>query len=306
MGNFGKSWKIILTGVGLGILGYLVSREYKKSIKRQEQQDEQVREKLTEAGIDPDRYEKELESSEDNSIVKALYMSLDTEVDVDVINIQNCIDNDNVIHLRQFDEDGKDKTLDILFEIPESMSERGNFSVPKIVDYINTFMKKKSELEKQLLQQVRTGLEGYFVVSYINEEGHKIIGTTRIPKEMHLPFASGKNDGLTSYIDHLRSNGMKVDLSRFETVGGTNVEILDVKLLFKLSINRELTDLSTLRNILKDLIDFEVVRPGSNNNVKTVYEYIMFNAYGPAGNWSLLHYYTHEKGNGVVIRDYEY
>lgn len=305
MENFGKLVKFLLTGVGLGVLGYLAKREYDKSVKRQEEQEEKRQERLKNIGIDPDRFDKEMVPGEDDeNLVKALYMSVDTEIDEDIIDIQNCIDNDNVIHLRQFDVEGRDKTIDILFEIPESSSERGNFSVPKIADYINAFMKKKNELEKTLMQQVRTGLEGYFVVKCKNEEGHEVLGTTRIPKEIHLPYAFGKNDGLVDYIDRMRADGLNIDLSNFKLDGCTDIEVLDIKLLFKLSINRELTDLSTIKEILKDLVDFEVERSGSKNS--TVYKYIMFNAYGPAGNWSLLHYYIHEKGNGIVIRDYLY
>lgn len=305
MENFGKFVKILLAGAGVGILSYLVTREYKKSINRQVQEDKEKEEKLIEAGIDPERFEKEMVGVDNENMVKALYLSLDTEIDEDIIDIQNCIDNDNVIHLRQFDMDRRDKTIDILFEIPETSSERGNYNVPKISDYINAFMKKKTELESKLKQQIRTGLEGYFVVKFKNNEGHPVIGTTRIPKEIHLPYAYGKNDGLVDYIDQMRAHNMKaIDLSNFKTKGVTDVEVLDIKLLFKLSINREINDLSTIRNILKDLVDFEVERHGSSS--KTVYKYIMFNAYGPAGNWSLLHYYTFKKGDGVVIEDYEY
>lgn len=307
MENFGKIAKFILASAGIGILGYLVSREYKKSVERQKQEDKQREEELTEVGIDPERFEKEMVPGiDDENQVKALFMSVDTEIDEDIINVQNCIDNDNVIHLRQFDTDQRDKTIDFLFEIPESSSERGNYSVPKIADYINAFMKKKNELEKKLKQQIRTGLEGYFVVKFKNEYGHPMMGTVRIPKEIHLPYAYGKNDGLVDYIDQMRLDNLKkIDLSNFKINDVTDIEVIDIKLLFKLSINRELVGLKTLKEILiNDLIDFEVNRSGSNS--KTIYEYVMFNAYGPAGNWSLLHYYTYNKGKGVVIEDYEY
>lgn len=309
METFGKIVKILLAGAGLGILGFLVRREFKKSVERQVLEDKARDEKLLEAGIDPERFDKEMVPGvDDENMVKALYISLDTEIDKDIIDIQNCIDNDNVIHLRQFDVEGRDKTIDILFEIPETSSERGNFNVPKITDYINAFMAKKNELEKELKQQIRTGLEGYFVVQFKDSRGHKIQGIRRIPKELHLPYSRGKNDGLVDYIDYLRSKDFKsVDLSKYFDTSDNyyeGVELLDIKLLFKLSVNRELTNLLTIRGILKDLIDFEVSRAGSQS--KTVYEYIMFNAYGPAGNWSLLHYYNFRKGKGVVIEDYEY
>lgn len=305
MENLGKIVKILIAGVGVGTLGYLLHREYKKSIIRQVQEDEKLGNELKEAGIDPERFNKENVSDVTENMVKALYMSVDTEIDEDIIDIQNCIDNDNVIHLRQFDIEGRDKTIDILFEIPESSSERGNFNVPKIADYINAFMKKKNELEKDLDQQIRTGLEGYFVVKFKNNDGHPMIGTISIPKELHLQYARGKNDGLVSYIDQMRALDLKnVDLSNFKIEGGTDLQVLDIKLLFKLSINRELTKLSTVREILKNLVDFEVERQGSY--LKTIYKYIMFNAYGPAGNWSLLHYYTYRKDEGIVIEDYEY
>lgn len=309
MENLGKIVKILIAGIGVGTLGYLLHREYKKSIIRQVQEDEKLDNELKEAGIDPKRFDNEDLSDVNENMVKALYMSVDTEIDEDIIDIQNCIDNDNVIHLRQFDIEGREKTIDILFEIPESSSERGNFNVPKIADYINAFMKKKNELEEKLNQQIRTGLEGYFVVGYINNDGHPIMGTVKIPKELHLPYAHGKNDGLVAYIDQMRNLDLKNididELSKFVDIqGNTDLQVFDIKLLFKLSINRELTKLSIVKEILKDLVDFEVERQGSY--LKTTYEYIMFNAYGPDGTWSLMHYYIHEKSKGVMIEDYYY
>ena len=301
MKNSGKFAKIVLTGIGLGILGYLISRKYKKSISRQEKVEEQRRESLKSVGVDPDRFDEEMiPGVDDDNLVKALYLCADSKMDKDIISIGNCIDNDNVIHLRQYDQEGMDKTIDILFEIPETSSDRGNYNVPKISDYINSFMDKKNELEKKLLQQIRTGLEGYFIVEYTDEQGHKNHGSVRIPKELHLSYAFGKNDGLTDYIDKMRSSNLsEIDLSGFRC-NGYNVTVLDIKLLFKLSIRRESVNLVTLDNIINSLVDFEVKRKGYK--AKTVYEYIMFNAYCPSGGWSLMHYYTKTQ-NGIIAKN---
>ena len=309
--------KLLLAAIGLGTVGYLVKREYDKNKKQQQEIEKEFEKELEESGIDRDSYEMEIdpEVDEDN-LSKKVYLSLITSpVDIRNINVHSFIevnDAENVIHLRTgFDEKGK-SVFDFLLEIPDTI---GDYKKPQIGDFIKYFRSDvKSELEKMTSLEVRTNLEGYYMVMYLDESGEELCTSVRIPKEHYESFVGGKSkDGLTNYIEKLDNDAafrksIKLDDPRFNN---TRYIIVDTVLLFKLSMPRRSSTcpygltVKAVRDILKYMINEEkLCVPGQRECVP--YPYIMVNAEDEGGYWSISHYYSYNKNKGIFIDWYDY
>lgn len=310
MENFGKILKVILAGLGIGLLGFLVSKNYKKEVKKLENKDAEEKKNLAKVGIDKERFDKEMiPGIDDNNLVKALYLSVDSEWDEDVINIQNCIDNENVIHLGQSDAEN---TFNMSFEIPAEV--KGDFNSPTTIDFLRELGKAKRELEEKLTKEynfnyrIFTGLEGYFIVKFKNIEGHNMQGVLRVSEELYRPYATEKHDGFVEFVNNFREKGLKaedlVKSDSYDLINVIDLEILDIKVLYRMSVKRQFVNIQILKDMIKYLMDNIEVKRGKGS--KVTYDYVMFNTLGPAGNWSLLHYYEFLKGKGIVVSDYEY
>ena len=305
---------------GAGLAGYFIVREYKKNVKTIEVQEETERKELEKIGINKDQFEKEIVPGlDDDNLTKALLFCVksNTDIDDDAIDIQSCIDNENVIHLRQTDARGF-KSFDYLFEIPEDATQdSGNFKRPKINHYLREFKEVREEVEKTFGLRVHVGLEGYFIFRYKNVEGKLIQATARIPEEYYRPYADNEHDGLVDYISAIRENYNLINLSSLYQQGCTEVEILDVRLLYKYSFDRRSLDLKKSYEILKYLKNIVcVTRDRASREDKLYmdrgqagvvsYDYVMFNTVGPAGNWNLLYYYEKLPKEGIITNCFDY
>lgn len=313
--------KILLAGIGLGVAGFLVKREYDKSKKQVEKEEQQLKEELEEVSISPEIYEKEIVQEEDeDNLAKQVYLSLrfDPKIDIDDINVSKFIledDSETVIHLRNGSDVRGNTTFDFLFEIPGT---EGDFARPNIPDYIRYFAGEvKNTLAKMTGFDVRTNLEGYYMVTYqegSDREDTKCI-SVRIPKEDHEDWADEKNDGLANYVNNLEENPEKLKNIKIEDsrLIGKSYKIVDTVLLFKLSLPRKSSTrlegltVKSVRDILKYMTNNErlyVSRKGSNKTI--AYPHIMVNAVDDFGVWSVSHYYEYRSGVGVVTDWYTY
>ena len=314
--------KLLLAAAGLGVVGFVVKREYDKAKKQQKQEEIKFEEELKEIGISRDCYEKEIisEFDEDN-LCKKVYLCLkkDSNIDLDDIDVKTFIEIDSlsekVIHLRN-SVDAKGKScFDILVEIPEL--KPGDWESPRITDYLNFFSKEaKREIEIMTGLEVRTRLEGYYMVDY-QEVGDKEISciSCPIPEEDYRGFANGKNDGLVDYIQHLLEDKLhktiEVNDSRLE---GKSYRVMDAVLLFKFSLPSYSSTrpygvtVRSVRKILEYMMNperFFVARDRENPKQKIVYHNVMANAEDQYGIWSMSHYYN-ETSEGVVVDQYVY
>lgn len=314
--------KILLAGIGIGVAGFLIKREYDKSKKQVKEEKEQLERELEEVSINPDLYEKEIiRENEDDNLAKKTYLSLrfDPKIDLDNIEVSKFIledNSENVIHLRNSSDNKGDTTFDFLFEIPGT---EGDYRRPNIPDYLKYFSGTVKETLKGLTGfDVRTNLEGYYMVTYL-EEGNtddeaKCI-SVKIPKEDHEAWADERNDGLANYVKYIEDNPdylKTIEITDFR-LEGKQFKIADVILLFKLSLPRKSSTrnqgltVKSVRNILKYMTDGEklfVSRKGSNSKVE--YPYIMVNTEDEYGIWSVAHYYEYHEGVGIRVDWYTY
>lgn len=310
-----KILKVLFGTAVVGLTGYFIHKEYKKQVKKQEEQDRIRENKLAEVGINKDRFDRDMvPGKDDDNLEKALFICVrsNSDIDDDAIDIQNCIDNENVIHIRQ--SGARDNgSFDYLLEIPESATnpEQGNYHFPRINDFLRSFKTYKLNLEQMTGRRVFTNLEGYFIVKF-KQRGHadEKLGVAAINKMLYSQYADDHHDGLVDYITDIRNNNLQVDLSGLDIDDDFyDIKVIDVRLLFKFSFNRKDLDIKTSYDILKYLRDEVKVYRGKNTNLDNLdkgysYDYIMFNTLGPAGNWSLLHYYTKCEDTGKIISDF--
>ena len=305
--------KALLGTAIAGIAGYFITKEVKKQVKKQEKEDQVEKERLANVGIDKDRFDREMiPGIDDNNLEKALFICVrsNSDIDNDSIDIQNCIDNENVIHIRQFG--ARDNNFDYLLEIPESATnpEQGNYHSPRINDFLISFKNAKISLEKEMGLKIFTNLEGYFIVKCKKRiDGKEILGVVAIDNRLYYQYADEKHDGLVNYITDVRNNNLQVDFSKLNIEDFYDIQVIDVRLLFKFSFNRNDLDIKRSYEILKYLRDeINVVRGRNSSDLSKgfKYEYVMFNTLGPAGNWSLLHYYTVDSNKRIVSDFFTY
>lgn len=284
-----KAVKILLALLGIGAVSYFGYREYKKELSKEIKKEKEKEDKLKEAGIDPVRYRNELGDidSENKNLLKELYLAADTEWDIDFLDVKSGYLNENTIHLRNWEDPYRRcQTFDILMEIPKHTP--GNYNKPGIIDYIKTFKYYSHEYLQNLRQlDIRTRLEGYFILMV----DKKTFGMVPVPQELYSSFAiPGKTDGLADYIEHVRKEGLDtINISRYIDSPAENIKVVDAKLLFKFSLRVDELNIITLKEIVEELMDLEVMKNGNIEYGKVMYDHILFNTVGDHGNWSLLH-----------------
>lgn len=305
--------KLILAGLGIGAVGFLVKREYDKAKTRQEQADQKFEQELKDSGISKESYEREIVTEEDeNDLTKKTYLALalSPEIDIDDINVSKFIDKgaENIIHLRTSQFRGM-PTFDFLMEIPKYYVGWNKRDIPNIKDYLSYFSGPvKEQLIKLTSLEVKTRLEGYYMISCNN--GEDCI-SVRIPEEDYSPYADNSSDGLSNYIIELSVNDqLRKDLiiDDFRLRDVKNYEVVEAILVFKLSMPRKTNNyphgltVKSVKTVLKYLTDEDQVfvsKSGNDKNVIT-YPYIMANTEDKFGIWSIAEYYCMSKGRIYV------
>ena len=298
METFVKILKVIIAGIVLGIAGFLVTKNIKKEVKKLEDADEKEAERLAEEGLDKRRMDKEMiPGVDDDNFTKALFMSIDSEWDEDFIDAQKCIDHQNVIHIGHTDTE-----FNVFLEIPKKI--KGNYNSPSITDYLRVLKQEKYKLIEHLSRnsafkyKIFSGLEGHIIVTFKNPEGNTSHGTMLITEKLYESYADENFDGFVRFVEDFRSMSPKEQLDvlyksgSYNLDGITDLEVLDVKVLYRYTFNRQFITINVAKDILEYIVDnIKVSVKGNNNGSGVQYDYIMFNTLGPAGNWSLLHYY---------------
>lgn len=296
-------------------VGYLLYRRFRKEVKNLKEEEEKNEKELESLGVSKESREKISEEMlpGDDNLVKALYAGIqfNSDWDIDIINIDSCLKNENVIHVGMERSQTGSSLLTLLVEIPAI--KEGNYRSPKIGDFV-TALSKASEQMYNIAgitnEGVRpiTRLVGYFVVSYKDEENKENkYEFIKIPQELHRSYARGKHDGLVEYISALRS-GQESGTLDMETSDGREFrgEAIDVQLFFKISfpikggIITNGIDLGTGLKCLKYIID--EVQVGE----EITYDYIMFHAPDENGKWNLFKYYTINEKRQIIIDEYTY
>lgn len=314
--------------------GYLLYKGYRKEMKKLEEEEKEEKEHLDKLGIKKEKIEEEM-TPEDNNLVKAMYTGVrfSEKWDIDYVNVDDCLDNQNVIHVGISDTpNGKQQDLVFMMEIPEI--DEGNYKAPKIRDYISKFSEASKILWYDIVKMSERGsgrrpitkLEGYFVISYFKdgdiEEKFKFV---KIPEELHRQYAHGEHDGLTEYVAALRSGKEKFGPVNIEMVDddGDPIKLgkaIDVQLFFKIIIPIQQSDSSYRPGInletgllcLKELTEIEIVKDiDETGKYGVIYDHIMFHAKDEkTGKWSLFKYYTTKldetNKQRVIISDYTY
>lgn len=305
---------LFIAVVGLGIVVY---RNYKKEVKRVEEQEkieEKRDEELKEIGITSEKLDSEIKKEEGDNLVKGLYIStrFNPNWDIDTIDVDKCLDSDRVIHLMQENEN-----LKIMFEIPEI--KKGSYKDPKIGDYISAFSGATNNIWSEIIKfcpKPKTRLEGYLVISF-ERNGNKDYGFVRIPKEFYEAYSDEKHDGLTEFISKVQNkeidiNSITSDIDFEEECGISNVKALEVQLFFvsefqiqqkdKFGINLK-TGVESLKYLTENLV---VYRDKNPKNKGVEYRNIFFHAPDQSGEWDLLNYYDVDENGKVDIFSYTF
>lgn len=293
-----KLVKTILTLLGLGVLAFFVSKEFKKIKKEDTEKEEEKRKELEKVGINADRYEVEMteeeKSGEKRNLLKELYLSAESEWDVDFMYVDvDAVKSENTIHLRQqYDPWRRCETFDILLEIPKIT--QGNFNSPTIKDYMRAFKDVKTWIlegegnEDWKGIDLRTKLEGYFILVAGNK-----LECCSIPPELHADFAKENTDGLADYVNYLKNEGFdEVDLSGY-AIGKDDpkeVKVVDAKLMYKLSFKLDEVNVAMIKEIVEIIYDQLEIKRDSRIDFGSVrYDHVLFNTENERGYWSLLH-----------------
>lgn len=299
MESFGKIVKLILALCGVGAISYFAVKEYKKAVKRDEKEEKEFEKTLNDVGISKKRFEKEMIPGEDdNNLVKALLLSIDSDPkwDIDSFYIDEnneLLRSENVIHLRQQTDARGDEKFDLLFEIP---FKPGNYNYPQLRDFIIGINEYKKYLEENEGFEIRTKLEGYFLII---KDGN--VSMASIPAEYYSKFATDNNDGLGNYVKHLKKVGVK------EVNLPDGMKVMSAKLLYKLSFNRNDLTIAKAKEILDDIInkeDYLVI--GNDDNTEVRYDGVIFNTKDSSGYWSLINCYDLDEKNNIFVNSYAY
>lgn len=304
-----KTTKILgVLAVAAG-LGYVLYKKYKKEMSKLEYEEKVEEKKLNDLGVSKKKVEKEMVPG-DNNLTKAIYAGIitNTKWDLDLIDIDGCLNHENVIHVIE-----NDSQLSFLIEIPSFKD--WSHKTPSIGDYITCFSKAADHMWYDITKISKRGerfrpitrLEGYFVVSYVNDEEEEEYKYIKIPEELYKQYSRGKHDGLVEYISAVRdgkeTNALEID----DSIEG---KAIDVQLFFRISypIQRPMSNsvgltLDTGLECLKYLVD--ELEIGKNSTV--TYDHIMFHVPVKAGeDINLFKYYTIDENNTIIIDEYTY
>lgn len=333
--NGKRKGSIVLLALGAGLLvagALCVVKLYRKEYKKIEEEKEQAEEQLEELGVSPEALENNIIPGEDDeNLVKKLYSAVEynTQWNSDLFNIDGCLGNvENIIHLRQSD---KNRNLDFLIQLPTIKS--GNYRSPRIGDYIKTCKAASQYMWSGIVRVCpppRECLEGYFIVAYeIEGRKEEFYRTIKIPRRLYIHLANEKFDGLTEYIDQVRTTGEVrgklrpdevFDLVPGETNVYTNIRPVDVILVYRISFvikqgDRKFgIDLAGGLKCLKYLTEkFKVRRENHNQNNMIIedsendvtYDHLVFHVPDENNHWDFLTYYCaafDEKGERIVVK----
>ena len=277
---------------GAAAVSYLAVDEYEKILAKNKKEEDKKNQDLKDLGVNPEKFKQEIEEVPvKDDLVKALYLVADSNWDIETTWAENYITKENLMHLRQFtDPQTGVERFDILVEILKDIP--GNYRRPGIGDYMRYFKQFRNEIQEKFSLRTWTCLEGYFAVVHKGEDGHNYLGAVVIPKELYKSFATEGNDGLANYVKHIRKEGFdSIDLSPY--VGWENTKVVDVKLLYKFSFNRNDLDLSTAQDLVEHFYyNIEIKRDPNDDRMGIQYDHVVFNTYNPSsGGWSLFHFY---------------
>lgn len=322
-----KKGTIFGVAIALGVLAYVAYKSFKKEKAEQKAAEEEVEKReqeLDELGVSSSKLDQEIdpEDKEDkDNLVKGLYVGIrfNPKWDEEIISIDRCLNEYNVIHLMQFDPG----VLSFTLEIPASVTiEKGHG--PKIGDYISTFTQASNKMWADLVKfspKPSTKLVGYFVLEYTETKDSKEskYGYLRIPEFIYARYADEKFDGLTEYVKRVKSGEIKnIIETEFNDVDFGlsnlyNVKAIDIQLFFRIDfpiqtdnsfgINLK-TGLECLRYLTNELVVYRNRDPRNGKGIK--YDTIFFHAPNEDGIWDFLYYYDVDGSGKVIVQDYEY
>ena len=189
-------------------------------------------------------------------------------------------------------------------EIPKKV--KGNYHFPSIVDHISVLNEERRKLSEYLYERTNIRFNifkdviGYIIVCFkMGPEKIMTHGSLKIVDSLYKSYANERNDGFVDFVNDFRRMSSEEQLeiiynsNCYDLSEISDLEILDLKVLYKMSFNRQFVDLKIAKSIISYIIDnVEITKRGeTSRGCSTKYDYLMFNTTGPAGNWSLLHFY---------------
>lgn len=296
----------------LAFVAYKSYKNWKKRKEREEEVESKRKEELDSMGVSVEKLDKEIDIDEDeNNLVKGLYVGVrfNPEWDLDIIDVDTCLEKSNIIHLMQFNKGH----LSFVFEIPEIKN-----NTPKIGDYITKFSSTANKLWEDIVKyspKPKTSLLGYFIVSYKEKDSDETkYGYLRIPESLYSPFADDKHDGLTEYIHRLRTGQEQkstvLDGVNFGDTGVVEMKAIDVQLFFQIEFpiqtkNSYGINLMSGMKCLRYLTENVTVKGKNGREVE--YRNIFFHAPNPIDKeWDFMYYYDTDSNNNVIATDFEF
>lgn len=333
-----KTFKIFGVLALIASTGYVLYKAYKQEFKKLEKEEKKEKAELEELGISKEKVEEEMVPG-DNNLVKAMYTGIrfSSYWDLDYINTKGCLNSQNVIHVGISDTPYGKQGLAFMFEIPATTE--GNYRAPRIGDYISSFSAAAKHLWYDVVKVADpedenskpiTKLEGYLSVSYKKDgDDEEYLKLVKIPQELYSMYRTKDHDGLTEYVEAVRSRRVKfnnldcklMDLMDMVDDDGKYIfeaKAKDVLLFFKIVFPIQLkTENGVTRGInlksgiqsLEYLIDsVEVI--GKNGRV--TYDHVLFHPQNEKNNnWVYFQYYDTEKDKEtgeekVLIFEFDY
>lgn len=339
-----KSLKIILGG--LCILGGAIYLriKYKKELELVEKETSSLRKEeiANKESVEEDSEEEDpkkedcdkvgLKENNDRSVVRKIYKSIefDENWDRDYIKIQpdglseGCLNADNIVHVKEFTDRIGERRLDFLFEIPDSAYKSDEFSrIPKVGDYIIKIKDFTNNFSKSRNIEFKSGIEGYYIISY---KVHGVVdefGSPKIFQEAVLiprsDYQEYGNEGLTELIKSaVSSHRSKKITIRYHGRGYKSDDIYDLKLITSLLTYRvsfpirgtkrdikkasieelnalEKPNVELARDYLGEVIEKLVIYRGKVLSNAVIYNHLMFHSKNPNfpnNGHDLMWYYT--------------
>ena len=311
--------------VGIGVAAYLW---YKKEKKALETEKEAIDEELENLGVSGERLREEVTPEDDQNLVKCLYtgIAFNPNWDISTIDIDNCLESPNLIHIGQHEKKNSRKLfqeLDILLEIPEYPRNK-SFHSPKIADYIRSFKSEADILWERFAKfsdKPFTRLVGYLELSG-EIGGEETIRYVEIPSEIYQDYiekAESHNVGLSMFYED--SFGGKLSKESKEKMSSwisendidgefDNIPKPWVILMYRITfpIQNQFSkygiNFKSALEILHHLTysgDFSVRKKGDTHSEEVVYENIIFHPSKDDGWYDMSKCYTLDKSNHVCI-----
>ena len=226
MKNFWKISGIVVLATGTASLMYYW---YKKEMQKIDQDEEKLKNDVSDAGISLETLRKEvtdIEKDEGNSFIKAVATGLfmNEKVPMEYLDVDDALAADSVIHLRETVKRGQ-RFFEMLFELPNYAKEdtdshspqsgRGSVRKPKLGDYIRCIRDKAEEINNDIVKgpSPRVCPELYVAIQYVDDASQSFKNENDIsasyfyiPKDVYKAYADEVHDGLDGFYTDMIKN----------------------------------------------------------------------------------------------------